>query len=367
MSYRLERLSSTLGIASIHEAQSANKFNLNPPYQRKSVWDDDRQSFFIDSLLRNYPVPPIFLKRIIDDTTGNTSFEVVDGKQRLTSIFRFIANEISVSNEDEDQNDPSAPFVGKFFKDLDDQELVIYKKNFWRYAIPVEYIDDINDSELNKVFDRLNRNGIPLSAQELRNAKFHASKYVAFLKEMSELKFWNETLSTIAEKDRSEDTELLADLSFVLLENDIKQVEGQRFDYLFNQWADTLESNNSELTRLRKDFMAITKSFGDLNLSLLDLRIRGTSHIYGIWALLWSLYKSNIQIPDLRLHLIKFFSMERSADSPNVDIKDYFAGTAARTRSRSSRSKRLVALCNYLQLDSTSFTSLRLSGGHQLL
>ena len=348
MSYRLERLTSTLSIASIHETQVAGKFDLNPPYQRKSVWDDDRQSFFIDSLLRNYPIPPIFLKRIIDDATGNTRFEVVDGKQRLTSIFRFIGNEIAASNEDEEASDPLAPFVGRYFRELDKPNLIGFKKNFWRYAVPVEYIDDIGDAELNKVFDRLNRNGVPLSSQELRNAKFYASTYVAFLKEMSQVPFWAVTLATIAEKDRSEDTELLADLSFVLLEFDVKQVEGQRFDSLFATWANTLSTDGNRLVQLRKTFLEVTEAFANLNLDLAALRIRGTSHIYGIWSLLFTLKVGGIQIPALSSRLSEFFQLERSADSTDVFLKSYFAGTAARTRSRSSRMKRLTALCGYL-------------------
>lgn len=348
MTYRLERLTSTLSIASIHETQMAGKFDLNPPYQRKSVWDDDRQSFFIDSLLRNYPIPPIFLKRIIDDATGNTRFEVVDGKQRLTSVFRFIGNEIAASNEDEEANDPLAPFVGRYFKELDKPDLIGFKKNFWRYAVPVEYIDDIGDAELNKVFDRLNRNGVPLSSQELRNAKFYASTYVAFLKEMSQIPFWANTLATIAEKDRSEDTELLADLSFVLLGFDVKQVEGQRFDVLFGAWANALANDADLLVKLRSTFLDITEMFANLELDLAALRIRGTSHIYGIWSLLFTLKVGRVQLPLLSSKLTEFFQLERSADSQNPFVKSYFAGTAARTRSRSSRMKRLTALCGYL-------------------
>jgi hypothetical protein len=348
MSYRLERLTSTLGISAINEANQANKFDMNPPYQRKSVWDDDRQSFFVDSLLRNYPVPPIFLKRIIEDSTGNTRFEVVDGKQRLTSIFRFIANEIPASNEDED--DPLAPFVGKYFKDLDAPELMPFKKNFWRYPIPVEYIDDIDEAELNKIFDRLNRNGVPLSSQELRNARFHASKYVGLLKEIADLPFWRSTLESIAQKDRSEDTELLADFSFVILELDVKQVEGARFDTLFEKWALVLENGPQKLAALREDFIILTDKFESLHLDLATLRLTGTSHLYGLWSLICMTHYSQITVNDLPAKLNEFFKQDRSSSSDSDAIRNYFQGTTARTRSRASREKRLRGLTTFLDI-----------------
>jgi hypothetical protein len=348
MSYRLERLTSTLSISAINEANQSEKFDLNPPYQRKSIWDDDRQSFFIDSLLRNYPIPPIFLKRIIDDTTGNTRFEVVDGKQRLTSIFRFIANEIPASNEDEE--DPIAPFVGKYFKDLDLPEYILYKKNFWRYPIPVEYIDDISEPEMNNIFDRLNRNGMPLSKQELRNAKFYTSKFIAFLRDMASLPFWRTTLEPIAGRDRSEDIELMADFAFVLLENDVKQVEGQRFDELFDKWARALDGSLDNLVSLRDKFTQATDTFEELQLDLGTLRLRGTSHLYGIWSLLCMLQINEISTIDVGNQLKAFFALERSSQSPNESMREYFNGTTARTRSRASRIKRLKALAKYLHI-----------------
>lgn len=57
----LKRDSNSINIASFWEGFSLGKFNFDPPYQRDSVWDEEKQSFFIDSILRNYPIPPIFL------------------------------------------------------------------------------------------------------------------------------------------------------------------------------------------------------------------------------------------------------------------------------------------------------------------
>ena len=96
---KLERTATTISIASFHEQNQLQKYNYNPPYQRRSVWSEEKQSYFIDSILRNFPIPPIFLHRKIDSDTGKTNFDVIDGKQRLTAIARFINNEIPSANE----------------------------------------------------------------------------------------------------------------------------------------------------------------------------------------------------------------------------------------------------------------------------
>ena len=63
--------------------------DLDPPYQRKSVWNQKYRDYFIDTLLLDYPCPAIFLYEEINEE-GKAKYFVVDGKQRLTTIFEFI-------------------------------------------------------------------------------------------------------------------------------------------------------------------------------------------------------------------------------------------------------------------------------------
>ncbi|MGL5665312.1 MAG: DUF262 domain-containing protein, partial [Shewanella sp.] len=101
MSIRLKRKSNTMTISSLNEWRTLNKFNMTPSYQRHSVWSSEQQSLLVDSIIKNIPIPPIFLREHIDKQ-GKTTFEVIDGKQRLTSIFRFIDNEIATADDDND-------------------------------------------------------------------------------------------------------------------------------------------------------------------------------------------------------------------------------------------------------------------------
>ncbi len=130
---KLERSTTTISIASFHEQNQLGKFNYDPPYQRRSVWTDEKQSYFIDSILRNFPIPPIFLHRKIDPDTGKTNFDVIDGKQRLTAIARFIDNQIPAANEYGPAEEENV-LDGAYFKNLSsDAKLTEFKASFWKY------------------------------------------------------------------------------------------------------------------------------------------------------------------------------------------------------------------------------------------
>ena len=63
------------------DLDNRGQLDLDPPYQRRSVWSPKDRRFFLDTIFRGYPSPSIFLhKEIID---GKTIYYVVDGKQRL--------------------------------------------------------------------------------------------------------------------------------------------------------------------------------------------------------------------------------------------------------------------------------------------
>src|SRR5882762_4251774 len=62
--------------------------NLEPGFQRQSVWSERDRAKLIDSILRNYPLPAIFFYRREED--GQLFYDVIDGKQRVESILMFM-------------------------------------------------------------------------------------------------------------------------------------------------------------------------------------------------------------------------------------------------------------------------------------
>ena len=68
--------------------QDRNDYNLDPEYQRGDVWVDSARSELIKSILQNVCIPSIIVSKNKDDI-----YVVIDGKQRLTTLFKFVDNE----------------------------------------------------------------------------------------------------------------------------------------------------------------------------------------------------------------------------------------------------------------------------------
>jgi len=62
-----------------------------PEYQRDFVWSDEQKELLIDSIFRSIPIGNIFL----NERRGSPTYEVVDGQQRLTTIFKFLNDEFT--------------------------------------------------------------------------------------------------------------------------------------------------------------------------------------------------------------------------------------------------------------------------------
>src|ERR1700733_15480828 len=89
------------------------QINLNPEFQRRDRWDEEKQSRFIESIIMNVPIPPVFLG---EDQYG--SYVVLDGRQRLTAINEFLKNTYKLTSLKvwEDLN-------GQSFNDLQKKKL----------------------------------------------------------------------------------------------------------------------------------------------------------------------------------------------------------------------------------------------------
>ena len=86
--FRLTQERSDLLLPQVRDFVLKEKWiNLRPEYQRRSVWDTPKRSLFIESLLLNIPIPPIFLFE-----HALSRYEVMDGQQRLNSVTDFYEN-----------------------------------------------------------------------------------------------------------------------------------------------------------------------------------------------------------------------------------------------------------------------------------
>ncbi|MFB2778177.1 DUF262 domain-containing protein [Shewanella mangrovisoli] len=340
-----KRESNTISLATFWENYQLNKYDFAPGYQRDSVWSSEKQSFLIDSILKNIPIPPIFLHLKIDDNTGKTSFAVIDGKQRLTSIIAFINGDIPSSSEGEDSPLYIEKLAGLEFKDLDQEDLTDVRRDFWRYSIPIEYIDSDDKATIDAIFDRLNRNGEPLEGQELRRANYYGSSLLNFIEEMANNAFWKIRLKDVDVK-RMEDREFISEILFYTLENTPLKSDQQELDNLYRKHRD-LEVTHPEI---RKQFIDTTNYLESLNIDFEKHKVTGVSHLYALWGLSLYCLDKRISAKKIQLELDNFYTGLRSDADSDQNFTDYKKSMASSTRMKGPRVKRIEALKRYLKI-----------------
>lgn len=154
--------------------QRQGLLDLNPPFQRRSVWKEGAKSYLIDTVVRGLPTPLIFLRERTDLETLQTTREVIDGQQRLRTLIAFV-EEAALADFDPSrdrflvQRQHNPEIAQKRFGALERAvREQILKYEFSTHVLPTS----TEDRDVLTIFARLNSTGTPLNAQELRNAEF---------------------------------------------------------------------------------------------------------------------------------------------------------------------------------------------------
>lgn len=145
----------------------------NAPYQREgAVWSTEQQQLFIDSLLNGYDVPKFYLHDLRGQVPTKV-YAIVDGKQRLTTIWRFLRDDLALASDyrtveaniPDEAREAAPPRAGQRYSELDP----VWQRVLRRTYLSVVLIQNATPADIEELFSRLN-NGEPLNAAEKRNA-----------------------------------------------------------------------------------------------------------------------------------------------------------------------------------------------------
>lgn len=263
-------------IAFFWDLRQRKILNLDPSYQRRSVWNEDYKSFFIDTIIGNYPCPPVFLHQEISPD-GQIHFNVVDGKQRLMAIFEFIEGVFAVPEKAE-----KVTLRGKYFKDLPDE----VKVSFWGYILSAEYLPDTSDRTINNIFDRINRNVARLTRQELRHAKFEG----AFIKAAEELAIAmaeslpnNFKVVNIRSANQMRDVEFVSQL-LLYLEEGVASYSQDELDVAYNEREQEWAFETEARLRFSHTVQKISEILKVGDTRLIRSRLKNQADFYSLFA-----------------------------------------------------------------------------------
>ena len=153
ISHQAKKLSYLIGIR--------NEIHLNPAWQRGSVWSIPKQALLIDSILRGYDIPMIYLRECTSEIPYK--YEVVDGQQRLRSLWNFIDGEYALTKDLYKIED--IDIAGKVYCDLPKT----LQNQITDFEVVIAFVKDAQGLEISRLFSRMQM-GVRLNPPELRNA-----------------------------------------------------------------------------------------------------------------------------------------------------------------------------------------------------
>jgi hypothetical protein len=312
---------------------------MDPPYQRRSVWSQDYKDYFVDTVLHGYPAPAIFLYK---ETTpeGISTYSVVDGQQRLSTLFEFANNRFPVSEKSAVAT--IASFRGKYFQNFPND----VKASFWDYTFAVEYLPSSNEDIINNIFDRINRNVAKLTPQELRHAKF-SGEFSSEVQRQSEWMF-NKLppgVPNISAQSRKQmkDDEFVAQL-LLLIEEGPKKNSQEDLDQAFAQRDQCWESKDGTITRFEEiiDYLAQLSKVEKGSVAF-KTRLRYQADFYSLFGAINELIQSDklLLVSDAASRLNNFIRAVDDTEQQSTikEAKEYFE--AARSASNDTAPRRL--------------------------
>lgn len=297
-------------ISWLYDLHKRHLLEMDPPYQRRSVWNQRYREDFVETILLGYPAPSIFLHEDID-ADGNQSYAVVDGKQRLTTIFDFIANTFPTRDDSTAKIPPGQR--GVYFKNLDEA----VRKRFFAYQFTIEYVPSTDELLINEVFDRINRNVAKLSRQELRHARY-SGVFARASEDMA-----TEVSSTLPEgfprivessKRQMKDVEYASQL-LLLAERGPSTTGQDDLDRLYAEREEDWEEEEEVAAKFRRA-LAFVKQLTEISATdITATRLRNQVDFYALFGAVLATEDEDLPDPkDAAVRLVKFVELVGSEE-----------------------------------------------------
>lgn len=223
-------------IRELYDSYKRGETVLSPKFQRRPVWEYKAKSYLIDTILSGFPIPRIFIR---EKTNLDMSAcrEIVDGQQRLKTIFDFLNDGFRISKIH------SQTYGGFCYSELPDN----VKKDFLKYPISAIMLIDLDDNDVFDIFARLNTYSVKLNNQELLNSQFFGLyKQLVYRLAQEYRTFWCDS-GILSEKgiSRMEDAKLVSEMLAVIVSNQITSNSYEQSKRLYSQYDDRFDEGTT--------------------------------------------------------------------------------------------------------------------------
>jgi Protein of unknown function DUF262 len=243
----MERVASQFTVADYCKSMERREIIVNSDYQRSDqVWPQVARSYLVETIIKGFPIPKLYLYQVTDVKTRKTRKEIVDGQQRSVAILGFYNNEYKLSRSAENED-----LRNKSYSELDEE----YQRKFLEYSIDVDLFVAATSPEVVEVFRRMNSYTVPLNAEEQRHASYQG-KFKWFINELAdrlEAVFLNSGVFKEKQLVRMADNKLLTELCDSLI-NGIRTTKASTLDSLYKVRDDRFPEENELGVRLLSAF-----------------------------------------------------------------------------------------------------------------
>lgn len=276
----------TYAVGDFLEWQRQGSLDLQPAYQRRAVWNPKVKSLLIDSVLRGFPLPLVFLHNRLDVNTAKNVRQVVDGQQRLRTILAYIDIDCLHDVNDWDtfsvMRSHNREHAGVGFNELNPSvQGRILETQLSVNVLPA----NVDDVTVLSIFQRMNSTGLKLNDQEIRNAtyfgEFKDSSYALAYSQNQRWQQWG--IFSRQDVAQMKEVELTSDLMGFLLKGVLARRKGT-IDSLYKEYEDDFSRREEIEERFSETFDLLDAVYGaDVSPALLR-RFKSSAWFYAVFA-----------------------------------------------------------------------------------
>lgn len=224
------------------------ELNLNPWYQRRSVWTPAQKAYLINSIFEKKPVPSLYIRHSLDLEKERSVKEVVDGQQRVRCVLEYAKSEFSARHP-------------KHEKRVKYSELTKTEKESFRMtSLSVGSLVGATDSDVIEIFGRLNSVAKTLNLQEKRNARFSGEFKQFCLKQASQrVTLWRDyRIFTANDIARMAEVQFVSELVINILDG-LRDYNAKEIDQYYHNFDDKFSEEKALAQRFEKVFAKIAQ------------------------------------------------------------------------------------------------------------
>ncbi len=177
-----------------------------PDFQRRLVWTNKDKKNFLETVLKGYPFPEIYIAAgEVNPSTGRGTEWLVDGQQRISTLYQYFdGGKDSGLGEDLKLGRDFKPYAA-----LSTEEKIA----FLEYEVVVRDLGNIPIEEIKGIFEKINATGYSLNAMEIHNARFDG-EFKKFAEEITQHSFFSNSNHPIFSAN---EIRRMRDISFALI------------------------------------------------------------------------------------------------------------------------------------------------------